>query len=90
MERVIRKTISILLDRIDIEKEVHKLTIQKRMEFAILTTMPLLVLFFLRITSGSYMEVMYQTLAGRITMTAALLAMGAAAFIGIRMTRIRL
>jgi tight adherence protein B len=88
MERVIRKTVAILLDRIELEREVHTFTAQKRMEFIILTAMPPAVLIFLRVTSGSYLEIMYQTVAGRILMTAAFLFIGVAAALGIRITRI--
>jgi tight adherence protein B len=90
MERVIRKTVAILLDRIELEREVHTFTAQKRMEFIILTAMPPFVLIFLRLTSGSYLEIMYETLAGRILMTMAFFFIGAAAVIGARITRISL
>jgi tight adherence protein B len=60
------------------------------MEFIILTAMPPFVLIFLRLTSGSYLEIMYETLAGRILMTMAFFFIGAAAVIGARITRISL
>ncbi len=90
MDRVIRKTVAILLYRIDLDREIRTLTAQKRMEFIILSAMPLAMLVFLRITSGSYLEIMYVTGGGRILMTGAFLAVAAAAVLGIRMTRISL
>ncbi|MGI6732983.1 MAG: type II secretion system F family protein [Anaerovoracaceae bacterium] len=90
MEKVIRKAVTIMLDRIELEREVHTFTAQKRMEFIILTAMPPFVLMFLRLTSGSYLEIMYETLAGKILMTLAFLLIGAAAALGIRITRISL
>lgn len=90
MEKAIRKAVAILIDRIELEREIRTLTAQKRMEFIILTAMPPAMLLLLRVTSEQYLAIMYQTVAGRILMTIAFLAIGAALAIGIRMTRIRL
>ena len=90
MQSVIRKTVGILLDRIELDKEIRSLTAQKRLEFVILTVMPLLTLLFLRIASPSYLLIMYETAAGRLLMTTALLSVAAATCIAFRMTRIRL
>lgn len=90
MERVIRKTVGVLLDRIELEKEVRTLTAQKRFEFAILIAMPLFMLLFLRISSPSYMSAMYETTAGRVLMTFSYLSVGAAAYAAYKITNIRL
>lgn len=90
MDRVIRKTVSLLLDRIEIAREVRTITAQKRLEFIILAAMPLIVLIFLRLTSPSYLGPMYQSIAGRLFMSLALMSMGIALFIAYRMTQIRL
>lgn len=69
MEKVIMKAIDVLLDKIDIEREIHKLTAQKRAEAYILTAIPFLVIIFLQLSSPDYFNVMYETLAGRLLMT---------------------
>ncbi len=90
MEKAIRKAVAILIDRIELEREIRTLTAQKRMEFIILAAMPPAMLLFLRTTSGQYLAIMYETIAGRILMTMAFLAIGVALDLGIRITRIRL
>ncbi|NLY71922.1 MAG: hypothetical protein GX076_09645 [Clostridiales bacterium] len=72
MEKVIMKAIDVLLDKIDIKREIHKLTAQKRMESYILTAIPFILLLFLHIVSPNYLSVMYETIEGRIIMTLAL------------------
>ncbi len=90
MERVIRKTVGLLIDRIEIAREVRTITAQKRLEFIILAAMPIIVLFFLRLTSPSYLGPMYQSMAGRFLMSLALISMGVALYIAYRITQIRL
>lgn len=90
MERVIRKTVGVLIDRIEIDREVKTLTAQKRFEIIILAAMPLLILLFLKVTSGSYLEIMYQSAPGRFFMSLALMSMGIAVYAAYRMTQIRL
>ncbi|GAB1475441.1 hypothetical protein MASR2M70_02730 [Bacillota bacterium] len=90
IQRVIYKTVGILLDRIELDEEIRSLTAEKRLEFAILTAMPLLTLIFLRLSSPSYLSIMYECLAGRLLMTAAFMAMSAAAYFAFRITRIKL
>ncbi len=90
LDRVIRKTVEILMGKIELERQIQTLTSQKRFEFAILTAMPILILLFLRITSWSYISVLYETTAGRFTMTIALAAIAAAKYTSDRITLIEL
>jgi tight adherence protein B len=90
MEKVIRKTVGILFDRIELEQEIHTRTAQKRMEFIILAAMSPAMLLLLRVSSGSYLAIMYETLAGRLLMTIAFLLTALAIFIGFHIMRIRL
>ena len=90
MGKAIRKTVEILLDRIEMDRQVKTLIAQKRLEFIILTAMPILVLLFLKLTSASYLNVMYQFALGRICMSIALLFIGIASYMAYRITQIRL
>lgn len=90
MEWVIRKTVGILIDRIELEKEVRTLTAQKRLEFSILTAMPIFTLLFLRISSPSYLEHMYGTMVGWFLMSLALISIAIAAYLAFRITNIRM
>jgi tight adherence protein B len=72
MEKVVMKTIDVLLDKIDIQREIQLLTAQKRMEAYILITIPFIVILFLQLASPNYLSVMYETLTGRMLMSMAL------------------
>lgn len=87
LQRVIRKTVELLLDRIETEREMKAMTSQKRLEFGILTAMPPGALVFLRLSSPYYLESMYQSLAGRIIMAFALIALLSAAYMSYVMTK---
>jgi tight adherence protein B len=71
--RVLAKTAEILLDKGEIQKEIQNLTAQKRLESRIISAMPLLLIIFLKFTSPDYLLVMYETAAGRILMSGALI-----------------
>lgn len=90
MDKVIMKAINVLLDKIDIQREIHMLTAQKRMESYILTATPFIVLLFLQIVSPDYLSVMYLTLSGRFLMSLALLAIVASFFWSMKITQISL
>lgn len=72
MNRVIAKTAAMIMESLSIRRERRVLTAQKRLEALLLTLMPLLVLFFLRMTAFDYLSVMYGTDFGRILMSIAL------------------
>ncbi|MDD2217133.1 MAG: type II secretion system F family protein [Eubacteriales bacterium] len=79
---VIRKAGDILLDKMIIEKDIETYTAQKRFEGRLIMMMPIVIIFFLNIISPGYLAPMYESSAGRITMTACLLAM----FLSFRIT----
>lgn len=90
IELVMKKTIQILRDRLELKHTIRVLTSQKRMEARILTMMPYLVIFFLRLTSPEYVEVLYTTVAGKIIMVFALTGILLAYVISMKITEIKL
>jgi len=72
LEKAVMKAIDVLLDKIDMEREIHMLTAQKRAEAYILTSIPFIVMLFFRLLSPGYLDVLYETISGRIIMTLAL------------------
>ncbi|MCI2061378.1 MAG: type II secretion system F family protein [Eubacteriaceae bacterium] len=72
LETVIGNSTEILMDKIDIEKEIRALTAQKQFEGKIITVMPVAVVVLLNILSPDYLLVMYSTLTGRLLMTLSL------------------
>ncbi len=86
--RVVSKTVTVLIDKLDISREIQKLTAQKRYESAIITAIPLLMLLFLQFASPDFLSVLYETLAGRILMTLALFGTIGAYFWSMKITKI--
>lgn len=81
LENVLKSTIEIIVDKMNIEREIRTLTAQKRMEGRIISVMPLAVILFLNLFSPDYLEPLYTTPAGRLIMTAALAGIGTAFYL---------
>lgn len=88
LEEVIENSTQVLMDKIDIEREIHALTAQKQFEGRVITVMPLLVIFCLNVFSPDYLEEMYATAAGRLIMTACMAGIAAAYTLTERLLRI--
>lgn len=88
LEKVISDSGEILMDKMDIEREIKTLTSQKQFEGKIITVMPLAVVFFLNVFSPDYLQPMYTTIVGRIVMTLSLAGIVAAYLITERLMKI--
>lgn len=88
LEKVLKNTIEILMDKITIEREIRTLTSQKKFEGNIITAMPLIVILFLNVFSPDYLEPLYVTVSGRLIMTGALAGLTAAHIMTRKMTDI--
>lgn len=86
--RVVAKTVEVLIDKLDINREIQKLTAQKRYESVIIITIPLLMLFLLQFVSPDFLAVLYETTAGRVLMTISLLATAASGYWSVLLTKI--
>jgi tight adherence protein B len=72
MEKAILRTVKVLLEKMEIQEEIRVMTSQKKLEGKIITSLPFLILVLLRLTSPSYLIVLYETFMGRLMMTGAL------------------
>ena len=90
LERAVQKASDVLMDKIQLQREVDTLTAQKKLEAGMLVALPLLLLFLLRLLSPEYLAVMYGCVQGRLMMTGALLGIGLAALLTYRLTRVQL
>lgn len=75
MDVVITNAGEILIEKIEIEREIETLTGQKKFEGKIIMLMPVLVIIFLNLFSPEYIEILYTCVAGRIIMTTAWVGM---------------
>lgn len=90
LEAVCMRSAGLLLDRLSFRRETESLMAQKRLDIALLISLPLLMLAFLNLVSFDYVSILYETLAGRLIMTLCLLAMGGALWWSIRIIDIDL
>ncbi|MCI7300152.1 type II secretion system F family protein [Ihubacter massiliensis] len=88
LEKMLKSTTEILVDKINIEREIKTMTAQKKFEGKIISVMPLIVILFLNVFSPDYLEPLYTTLAGRMIMTIAIAGLGAAFYLTERLTDI--
>ncbi|MBK5245799.1 MAG: hypothetical protein JJE49_00845 [Peptostreptococcaceae bacterium] len=90
MEKAIVKTSQIIMEKLSIEKEMRVLSAQKKFEGKLISIMPILVIIFLRMTSPSYLEPLYSTLAGKIIMSFCVIGMGYAYYLTEKITKCNL
>lgn len=72
VSEIINKTIDILMDKFTIHREIKTITAQKMLEAKIISAMPLLIVVFLNLVSPGYLQPMYDSVLGKITMTFAI------------------
>lgn len=72
MEEAILRTVKVLLEKMEIQEEIRVMTSQKQLEGKIITSLPFLILILLRLSSPSYLAVLYDSFMGRIMMTVSL------------------
>lgn len=88
LEEVIGHSIEVMTEKMEIEREIHALTVQKRYEGHIIAAMPVAVLILLNLFSPDYLDVMYTTLRGRLLMTTALGGLALAYRLTLHLTKI--
>ena len=88
--KAVDRASSIIVDKINMETEMKLLFYQKKVEGYMVGAMPILMIGFLRLSSNSYLNVMYTTLAGRFLMTIALVAMLAGLYLTEKMTDVEI
>lgn len=76
LEKVLKSTTEILLEKMNIEREIRMLTAQKKLEGRIISTMPLIVILFLNVFSPDYLAPLYTTIAGKMIMSLSLIGIG--------------
>ncbi len=79
---------SLIVEKINIENEMRTLFSQKKTEGRMMGIMPIAMILFLRLTSPSYLDLMYESFLGKILMTVAALAMVYSVYMTEKITRI--
>ncbi len=72
IQRVISNTTGVILDKMQMQREIKTLMAQKQFEARIVSIMPLVIIIFLNLISPDYLSPLYETIMGRIIMSIAL------------------
>ncbi len=78
LRRIIDRTSEVIRDRIAVQEEIRTLTASRRFEQAIMNLIPFLLIFYISAAVPGYLDVMYETLPGRLVMTVCLILIAAA------------
>jgi len=87
---IIRSTSSIISDRIEVGQEIDMMLAERRFEQKVLNLMPILLILLLSFSAPEYMYPVFNTAAGRFTMTISIVLIAAAWIISARINDIRL
>lgn len=69
MTDIIGKTITVISQKMDVEKEIDVLISAKRMEARIMNMVPFFIIFYINLTSPGFFEPLYHNVFGVILMT---------------------
>ena len=66
---IIRNAVRTISEKIDTEKEINTILASKKLEFNIMCAVPFIIIFYMKITFSQFLEVLYGTAAGTVTMS---------------------
>ena len=69
VNKIIKNTIQVINDKIEIEAEIKTLTAEKQFEQSIMNILPFLIIIYMNFTSSEFLSPLYTTLLGRLLMT---------------------
>ena len=90
LAEVVRNTSSIINDRIEVGQEVDTMLAERKFEQKILNVIPIIMIFLLSASAPDYMGPVFNTLAGRITMSVSILLLMIAWLISSKICDIKL
>lgn len=69
MTQIIARTITVISQKMDVEKEIDVLISAKRMEARIMNLVPFFIIFYISLTSPGFFDPLYHNLFGVVIMT---------------------
>ena len=66
---IMKNTIRMLQERMEAEKEIATAIAEKRLEFQVMTVIPMAIILYLRTAAGGLLDVLYGNLTGVLVMT---------------------
>ncbi len=86
--RIVKKSAYTIGQKIEVENEIDTTVTAKRLEQRIMSLMPFGIILYLRIANQGYMDILYETVTGRIVMTVCLVLVGLATVWGEKIVKI--
>ncbi len=90
LREIIERTGRIIKDETEVSEEIRNLTASKRYEQSIMNILPFGIIIYINMTSGGFMDIMYESIRGRIIMTGCLCLIGLSWYLSQRILDIRL
>lgn len=87
---IVKSTAMGISEKIDTDREIQLILSEKKFEQGIMNLIPLIMILYIKITSPDLMEIMYDSLIGRVIMTGCLLVYGIAFYVGRKMVEIEM
>ncbi len=72
LTKIISRTVNIISEKIRVHEDILTATSATRMEQQVMTVIPVLIVFYIDLTSPGFFDVLYTTMAGRTISTACL------------------
>ncbi len=69
VNKVIKNTMQIINDKIEIDTEIKTLTAEKQFEQSIMNILPFIIIIYMNITSSDFLSPLYKTFLGNIIMS---------------------
>ena len=69
---IMKNTIRMLQERMEAEKEIATAIVEKRLEFQVMTVIPMAIIVYLRAAAGGLLDVLYGNFMGILVMTVCL------------------
>lgn len=85
---VMRSTSNTIGEKIEVKQEIETTISGKKYEFNFMMVLPVVMVLFLTVTSGEYMEPVFTEIVGRIAMTVAIVIFGVAYLVGSKIMKI--
>ena len=85
---VMRSTSNTIGEKIEVKQEIETTISGRKYEFNFMMALPVIMILFLTVTSGEYMEPVFTQPAGRIAMTAAIGMFGISYLVGSKLMKI--
>ena len=85
---MIRRAVRVISEKIDTEKEIQTMLASKKLEFDIMCAVPLVIILYMKMTFGGFLDALYGNAAGAAVMTICLILYTGAYLLGRKLIRI--